>query len=130
VTLARENAERLGLGMRVEEGDLLSPVPDALTGRFDLVVSNPPYIDPSAYADLPLEVRADPYDALVGGTEVTERLATEALSWLRPGGALVIEIGETQGDAVRAILDARGYEGVTVRPDVAGRDRVVVARAP
>jgi release factor glutamine methyltransferase len=130
VSLARENATRLGLPVRVVEGDLLSSLPGALTGRLDLVVSNPPYLEPEEHAALPPEVRADPYDALVGGTEVIERLAAAARGWLRPGGTLAFEIAETQGDAARDILGRHGFEDVTVRPDLAGRDRVVVARRP
>jgi release factor glutamine methyltransferase len=130
VALARENAERLGLRMRVIEGDLLSSLPPALAGRFDAVVSNPPYVDPADYDALPPEVRADPYEALVGGPEVVERLAGEAASWLRPGGVLGIEIGETQADAVRAILASEGYEDARVLADRSGRDRVVVSSKP
>jgi release factor glutamine methyltransferase len=130
VSLARENAERLGFRMHVEEGDLLAPLPEALAGRVDLVVSNPPYLEPEEHAALPPEVRADPYDALVGGTDVIERLAADAPRWLRPDGALAFEIAETQGDAARGVLRPLGYEDVVIRPDLAGRDRVVVARRP
>src|SRR5207244_2285580 len=69
VRLARSNAARLGLLVDVREGDLLEPVPGELRGAIDLVVSNPPYVDASDYRDLPPEVRADPFEALIGGTE-------------------------------------------------------------
>jgi release factor glutamine methyltransferase len=127
VALAEENALRLGVRLDVREGDLLAPLDPELRGGADLIVSNPPYLSESEYADLPPEVRLDPYEALVGGTDVHARLAEDASSWLRPGGRLVLEIGDTQGDAVRALLAGAGLEDVAVRPDLTGRDRVAIA---
>ena len=129
VALARENAADLRLEVEVLEGDLLSPLPEKLRGAVDLIVSNPPYVTEEEYADLPAVVRADPVDALVGGTEVHGRLAGEAPRWLRPGGWLAMEIGATQGSEVAALL-AEGYERVEVVPDLAGLDRVIRARLP
>jgi release factor glutamine methyltransferase len=130
VALARENAKRLGLDVRVMEGELLEPIPEELRGRVDLVVSNPPYVAEDELASLPPEVRADPELALLGGTTFHRRLAEETPRWLRPGGALVVEIGETQGDEVRAILLERGFRGVRVVQDLARRDRVVAGSVP
>jgi len=127
VALAEENALRLGVRLDVREGDLLAPLDPELRGGADLIVSNPPYLSESEYADLPPEVRLDPYEALVGGTDVHARLAEDASSWLRPGGRLVLEIGDTQGDAVRALLAGAGLEDVAIRPDLTGRDRVAIA---
>lgn len=127
VALAEENALRLGVRLDVLEGDLLAPLDPALRGGIDLIVSNPPYLSESEYADLPPEVRLDPYEALVGGTDVHARLAEDARWWLRPGGRLVLEIGDTQGDAVRALLAGAGLENVAVRQDLTGRDRVAIA---
>lgn len=129
VVLARENAEHLGLEIEVLRGDLLSPLPEELRGSVDLIVSNPPYVTEAEYADLPAVVRADPMEALVGGTEVHARLAREAPRWLRRGGWLAMEIGATQGSEVAALL-AEGYERVEVVPDLAGLDRVVRGRLP
>ena len=129
VALARSNASRLGLAVRVLEGDLLEPLPPGLRGRVDLIVSNPPYLTEEEYRDLRAEVRADPAEALVGGTTVHRRLALEAPAWLRAGGAVAVEIGEAQGDEVRAMFEAWPAE-VRVLPDLTGRDRVVVARTP
>jgi len=127
--LAASNAERLGLDVHLLEGDLLAPLPDELRGWVDLVVSNPPYLTPDEYADLPTEVKADPELALLGGPDVYERLAAEALRWLRDGGVLAVETGAPQG---RALADAlsRSFMDVRVEPDLAGRDRVVLARRP
>jgi release factor glutamine methyltransferase len=127
VALAEENALQLGVRLDVREGDLLAPLDPALRGGIDLIVSNPPYLSESEYADLPPEVRLDPYEALVGGTDVHARLAEDARSWLRPGGRLVLEIGDTQGDAVGALLAGAGLDDVAVRQDLTGRDRVAIA---
>jgi release factor glutamine methyltransferase len=127
VSVARANASRHDLQVEVSAGDLLSPLAGELRGRVDLIVSNPPYVTREEYEELPAEVRAEPYEALVGGTDIHRRLAEEAPMWLRPGGSLVVEIGASQADEVRALLDRR-FEEVEVFQDLAGRDRVVRGR--
>lgn len=127
VELARANASRLELDVRILEGALLEPLPSELRGWVDLVVSNPPYLSPAEFEDLPLEVRADPELALIGDVSVVERLAGQAGRWLRDGGVLALEIGASQGRAVAEVL-SRGFADVRVEPDLAGRDRVVLAR--
>jgi release factor glutamine methyltransferase len=129
VELARENGARLGLSITVLRGDLFEPLPIALRGDVDLVVSNPPYVTAVEYDDLPAEVRADPRLALVGGTRLHGRLATEAIGWLRRGGALAVEIGAAQGPEVAKVME-RSYEEVRIVPDLPGRDRIVVGRRP
>lgn len=129
VELAGRNARRLGLDVHVLEGDLLSPLPDELRGWVDLVVSNPPYVTAEEYEDLPPEVKADPELALLGGLDVYERLSAEALRWLRDGGVLAVETGASQGGAIAEAF-ARSFMDVRVEPDLAGRDRVVLARRP
>jgi release factor glutamine methyltransferase len=126
VALAGENARLSRLEIEVLEGDLLSPLPSSLRGGLDLVVSNPPYLDPEELAAAPREVRADPPRALLGGTDVHRRLAREAAEWLRPGGWLAMEIGAGQGREVAALLS--GYRDVEVARDLAGLDRVVRGR--
>jgi release factor glutamine methyltransferase len=125
--LARENARRSGLSVEVLEGDLFESLPGALRGRVDLVASNPPYVTREEYEGLPAEVRADPYEALVGGTDVHRRLADESPVWLRPGGWLVLEIGASQAEEVRSLLNP-GFDEVEVLSDLAGRDRIVRGR--
>jgi len=129
VTLAAQNSARHGLDMEVHKGDLISPLPAELRGRLDLLVSNPPYVTREEYETLPEEVRAEPYEALVGGTEVHQRLVELAPVWLVAGGWLVVEIGADQGAQVRALFEAR-LDHVEVLPDLAGRDRVVRGRTP
>jgi release factor glutamine methyltransferase len=126
VAVARANASRHGLDIEVLRGDLLAPVPQDL--RADLVVSNPPYVTREEYESLPVEVRAEPDEALLGGTEVHGRLAREAPARLGPGGWLVMEVGADQGEEVRRILSG-GFDRVEVLTDLAGRDRVIRGRA-
>jgi release factor glutamine methyltransferase len=127
VELAVSNADRLGLEVEILLGDLLDPVPSELRGKLDIIVSNPPYVSPEEYESLPTEVKAEPYEALVGGTEFHSRMAEAARGWLSPGGWLLVEIGAAQGAEVGAFFDP-GFEAVEVLPDLAGRDRVVRGR--
>jgi len=127
LSLARENLDLLGVNGRVRlvEHDLTSGLGDR---RFDLVVSNPPYIEPEDLETLQPEVRDwEPHVALVAprATDEIARAATEAL---RPGGWLVLETAAGSGERVRRLLDELGYERVTITPDLAGRDRVVEGR--
>jgi len=124
LALARENLELTGVNGRVRlvEHDLTSGLGD---GEFDLVVSNPPYVEPEELPILQPEVRDwEPHVALVasGATESVARAATEAL---RPGGWLVLETAAGAGERIRSLLDDLGYERVTITPDLAGKDRVV-----
>jgi len=128
LAVARENVRRTGLEGRVElgESDLLGGV----SGSFDLVVSNPPYVSPSERSGLEPEVRDfEPSVALVG-IEVGNQIAAEALRVLRPGGWVVLESGDGQTKSLAAALRSLGYDRVTVSPDLAGVDRVVEGRAP
>ncbi len=127
VTLARSNAVHLGIPIDVRRGDLLEPVPAELVGAVDVLVSNPPYVTAEAYQSLPVEVRAEPYEALVGGTGVHSRLVDAAVRWLAPDGWLVVEIGDEQGPEVAGLF-AEDLVEVDVLPDLAGRDRVVRGR--
>ena len=131
---ATSNRDSLGLRVDVYQGDLFEPLPAGLAGRVDVVVSNPPYVDPDERASLPRDVvDHEPPEALFApgeGTSVIVRVAADASAWLRPDGWLVLEIGETQGDAVRAIFDAVGFQDVSIAPDLTGRDRIAEGRWP
>jgi release factor glutamine methyltransferase len=126
VALARENAAALGLEVRILEGDLLEPI----EGPLDLVTCNPPYVPASARASLPPEVLADPELAVFGGPDIVARLYAQAATRLRPGGWAVVEIEESTGPEITALAVGAGYVDVSVRPDLAGRPRVVAARRP
>jgi release factor glutamine methyltransferase len=130
--LARRNAERNGVADRVEvrEGDLWAPVAGE---RFDLIVSNPPYIATSVIATLSPEVRREPVLALDGGADglaFYDRICAGARDHLEPGGALVVEHGFDQADAVRARFEAAGLEHVTLVNDLGKNPRVTWAIAP
>lgn len=127
IAVARANASRHDLEVEVLAGELLSPVPEGLRRAVDLIVSNPPYVTKAEYEELPVEVRAEPYEAIVGGTDVHRLLAEEAPNWLRPGGWLVVEIGASQAGEVCRLLDERFVDALAL-PDLAGRDRVVRGR--
>jgi release factor glutamine methyltransferase len=129
VAAARRNADHLDLEVEVLLGDLLEPIPVKLAARVDLIVSNPPYVTEDEYESLPEEVKAEPYEALVGGTRQHRRLAAAAVEWLRPGGWLAVEIGSDQGSVVRALFQEH-LAGVEILPDLAGRDRIVKGCVP
>jgi release factor glutamine methyltransferase len=130
VALARHNAERLGLDVEVLESDLLGGLDRGVTGPLDLVVSNPPYIELDEYDSLPRDVLADPAEALVGGVSFYGPLCSQSSGRLGAGGSLVVEIGERQAEAVSRIALEAGAAQISVRPDLAGRDRVVTATWP
>jgi release factor glutamine methyltransferase len=122
--LAVANAERTGLAERVQllHADLEDGLPP---GPFDLVVSNPPYVEPEELGALEPEVREwEPRAALVGHG-LTRRVAEEARGVLKPGGALVLEVADDTASTVGALLEELGYSEVRATPDLAGRDRVV-----
>lgn len=130
--VARGNARALGLASRAEF--LLSDWFSAVPGRFDLIVSNPPYIAAEEMAALAPEVRDwEPHLALTPGGDGLgpyRILAREAPARLEPSGRILVEIGPTQGAAVAALFAASGLEEIAILPDLDGRDRVVLARKP
>ncbi|MEO7572994.1 MAG: peptide chain release factor N(5)-glutamine methyltransferase, partial [Acidimicrobiales bacterium] len=135
--LAVARANLAGLGrraavVRLAEGDWFGALPAELQGRVDVLVSNPPYV--AARDPLPPEVADwEPLAALVPGPtglEAIERIVAGAPAWLAPTGTLVLEIGETQGGAVLALAGAAGFTSARVHPDLAGRDRALVATGP
>jgi release factor glutamine methyltransferase len=123
-------ARRLHLG----RGDWFDPLPERLRGAVDLVVSNPPYVPAARWERLEPVVRDhDPYEALVpgpSGLEAHLRILDEARGWLAPGGALVLELSPEQAGSLRGEAERRGYRHVEVRPDLAGRDRALLACWP
>ena len=130
VALAQANAERLGLPIVVERGDLFAPLPKEIEGRLDVVCSNPPYVSRSRRGALPSEVLADPDAAVFGEPDLYDRIFEGARTWVRPGGAVAVEIEDDAGPAVTAAAIAAGFADVTVDNDLTGRDRVVSGRRP
>lgn len=135
VAWARRNVEHLGLGARVEirAGDAGDPaVVDDLAGAADVVVANPPYIPPDAEPVEP-EVRDhDPAVALYGGgpdgLAVPRRVVAVAATLLQPAGTFVMEHGEAQGAATRALVAGEAWQDAATQVDLTGRDRALVVR--
>lgn len=128
--IARKNVERNGLAERIEVrlGDLFAPV---ASERFDLIVSNPPYIATAVIATLSAEVHREPRLALDGGADglaFYDRICAEAAALMLPGAAIVLEHGFDQADAVGARLAAAGFEQITLTRDLGKNPRVTSAR--
>lgn len=128
--MARTNGQRLHVEERAQWlcGDLFEKV----TGAFDLIISNPPYIRSAEIEELQEEVRLyDPRIALDGaedGLLFYRRIIEESKSYLKNGGRLLFEIGCDQGRDVAELLENAGYTEVSVKKDLAGLDRVVAGR--
>lgn len=133
VQTARTNAARHGVVLNLVEGDLFAPVP-AHAGPFDVIVSNPPYVEDAAWEGLAPDIRnfEDPMALLSGddGLDCIRRIVNEAPNWLVPGGLLALEMGETQGPALRALFEVGGYEDIKITEDLAGHDRIASGRKP
>ena len=151
VTLLAEREAATGLGVDISEAACLQTSANAVlhrvdnrakivqsnwfaavSGQFDLVVSNPPYISAAELPGLADEVRLhEPREALTDGADGLSayRHIAGAVSWyLTPGGRVMVEIGASQGKDVAALFTGAGLSDVTIVPDLDGRDRVVVAR--
>lgn len=130
LAIARENATRIGVSDRATfvQSDWF----DAVQGRFDLVVSNPPYIDADSYATLDPSVRRfEPKLALSPGGDglaAYRVLASQAADYLLPDGRLILEIGWDQAESVPAVLEAHGWGEMVVRRDLNGHPRVILAQ--
>ena len=134
IALARENAARTGL-----EGKVKFVAMDGLDdfdepGLIDVIVSNPPYIKTSVCETLDRRVKDyEPRLALDGGAsglDFYDRYLADALNLLRPGGAVFFEIGDDQGDDLRKLFAAYGFEQAEIGKDLAGKDRYASAILP
>ena len=125
--VARRNAQAHSVSARVRFQ--VSDWYEGVTGRFDLVVSNPPYISASQMAALAPEVREyEPEVALSPGADglsAYRAIIGQGRRFLHPGGALIVECGAQQGAAVAALFEEHGFAGVTTGKDLAGIDRIV-----
>ena len=126
LSLARENAAALGADVRFLQGDLFFPVSGE---RFDMILCNPPYIPDPLRGRLQEEIGWEPARALFAGEDgllFYRRIAREAPELLNPGGYLILEIGDDQFEAVKALL-APSFLGITLLRDMNGRPRCVRA---
>lgn len=125
--VARENGRRLEVPVTWIQSDLFAKIPEE--EKYDVIVSNPPYIETAVIDTLQEEVRFhDPYIALDGkedGLYFYRRIISEAGKYLKPQGKLMFEIGCEQAKAVEELMKNAGYEQITVKKDLAGLDRVV-----
>ncbi|MGR3571678.1 N5-glutamine methyltransferase family protein, partial [Brevirhabdus sp.] len=128
--VAQANADALGLTRRaaLRVSDWLAQV----SGRFDLIVANPPYVTAAEFDTLDPEPRLwEPRAALTPGGDGLDAyrvIARDVVPFLRPGGRLLLEIGPAQGAAVCDLLERAGLRGARVAQDLDGRDRVVHLR--
>jgi release factor glutamine methyltransferase len=128
LAVAESNARTLGLDrVRFVRGDWFAPLSD---GLFDLIVSNPPYIEADDRHLGEGDLRFEPVSALASGLDGLDdirRIVADAPAHLRPGGWLLLEHGWTQGGAVRTLFDAR-WQPATTQADLEGRERTTLAR--
>lgn len=134
LAVARENAERLGVLDRIDfrQGSWFDPV--AQGERFDVIVSNPPYIESAVVETLMQEVRDhDPRLALDGGPDGLapyRHIFSRLREFLAPGGLVAVEIGFDQGKAVQKLAESAGLAAVEVEKDLAGLDRIILGHHP
>ena len=123
--VAEQNAKALGVAATWLHSNLFERV----TGRYDIIVSNPPYIPTSVIRSLAEEVKLhEPLMALDGkedGLWFYREIVRKGPEYLKRGGRLFFEIGYAQGEAVRSLMEEAGFTEVTVKKDLAGLDRVV-----
>lgn len=128
LAVARRNAERLDIPADFIESDLF----ENISGRFSMILSNPPYIRSSEITGLQDEVRIyDPIEALDGredGLYFYRRIIAESPSFLEDGGYLTFEIGCDQAADVTGMMRGNGFDEIHVKKDLAGLDRVVYGR--
>jgi len=130
--LTQANAAENGVEGKIKLllGDLLAPF-QGMEGEVDAVVSNPPYVPQDELESLPDEVRLyEPKAAMdggKGGREVQKRLIAEAWPYLKKGGILALEVGDSQAEVVMDLMGVR-YKGIEVFPDLNGIARVVMGR--
>lgn len=126
LAVAEKNAQRLGVRADFLQSDLFEQV----SGRFDMILSNPPYIPTKVIEGLQEEVRLhDPYIALDGredGLHFYREIIRDSVYYIKEGGHLLFEIGYDQGKAVAALMENTGYKDICVKKDLAGLDRVVI----
>jgi len=136
LAVARENARKHDVSDRIRflEGDLFGPLAELdLHGMVDIIVSNPPYVRSGDLSDLQPEVKDfEPELALIAGpkgTEIQQRIIVTAPEFLKKNGALIMEMGQGQSDALMGMVNNAGrYEIPEIMKDLAGIERVIVAR--
>ncbi len=133
--IANRNVEKYNLQERIKllSGDLFDPViPQLDTGKFDLIISNPPYVSEIEYEKLDKNVKEyEPRIALFAGEDgldIYKRIIEKADKYLKPKAALLFEIGYSQGSSVRSLLEkTQCFSDITIEKDFNDNDRIVKA---
>ena len=129
LAVTKLNADRLHARVTLHQGDLFASIPEG--PRFDLIVSNPPYIPAADCLELQEEVRREPMMALDGGTDGYDfyrRIAADAPRFLKDGGVLLLEVGYDQAAGVMTLCREAGFREVMAHEDYQHIDRMVEAR--
>ena len=125
--IARKNAKKHNVEAEFIESDLFENIND----EFNIIVSNPPYIELEDIKNLSNEVKKEPFIALFGGKDgllFYRNIALEAKKYLKPNGILGLEIGYNQKSKVIDILEKNGYKDIYSKKDLGGNDRIVICR--
>lgn len=133
LSYARRNADYHGLPVQFRQGDVLDANLPGTMGKFDIIVSNPPYLTAEEMTRLQAEIQHEPASALAAGEDGMLFYCGITQHWkncLHPGGLLAYEIGEQQGGAVADLLERHGFAGIQVIQDYAHHDRVVIGQDP
>ncbi len=136
LAIARTNAKRHNVLSNVHliHCDLFSAFSESTEkGNIDFIVSNPPYVSEKEWHSLEPEVRDyEPWIALVGGEDgfyIAKLIIKNAIDWLKPGGYLIIEIGETQSSGIISLIENKGnYKEIEIIKDLQGKERIISAQ--
>lgn len=136
--VAQQNLEQLDhqkqARVRLAMGDWFGALPVEMKGKFDMIISNPPYIGTGEAEVVEEQVAGwEPHSALFSGPEGLddiEKLVMEAPAWLKPRGTLIVELAPQQAEAVAERARSLGYQPVAIGKDLSGRQRFLVAATP
>lgn len=131
IAVARANAERHGVSDRA--AFILADWASPLSGAFDVIVANPPYLSEEELARAAPELRAEPRDALAAGPDglaAYRAIGPQLPALLKPRGVALLEIGASQGEAVAGLLAGAGFANPIIHRDLAGLDRCVEVKRP
>ena len=129
IKIAEENASKHQANVMFFQSDLFRKISELY--KFDIIVSNPPYIEKEIIKTLPEEVQNEPRLALDGGIDGLDfyrKIIEEAKKYLNKDGYLLFEIGYNQRESVEKLLKANGYKNIYSRKDLSGNDRIVVGQ--
>ena len=129
IKIAEKNSKKNGVNISLLESNIFENISNTL--KFDIVVSNPPYVESDVIKDLDKEVQNEPRIALDGGKDGLDfyrRIIKESKDYINQGGFLFLEIGYNQKEKVMKLLEENEYKDIYSRKDYAGNDRIVVGR--